>query len=1280
MPTPPSEPHGRPTDPEQPRSSQPIGPDGSARQISKQSTNSHHPVPESLSDVLRRPESSRRSSAGSDLFNRLAGSPVVGQPAATSPDDEPTVITSLHPRASSSQPLVSQATGDLPSIAGRRLGHYELIESIGAGGMAAVLKARDLELGRVVALKILPPESARDPESITRFRQEARAAALLDHENVARVYSCGEDQGLHFIAFEFVEGVNLRVLIDNQGVISARDCVRYMIQVAAGLAHAAQRGVVHRDIKPSNIIITPDGRAKIVDMGLARQLDAIHANGGVTQSGVTLGTFDYISPEQALDPRRADARSDIYSLGCAFYHALTGRPPVPEGTAAKKLHAHQHTDPLDPRQLNPLIPDELVLILARMMAKDPARRYQTPAELISHLKGLAETLRLSTDLVDHDSIVRAVPAERSVLPPPPGLRLGWVIGVAAAAIAVAVFAFSGGNLTTPSGPPPWATGATATRDTKADSVIIPPDGQSPPVRVVADGDVRTAAELAARLANPQTTRIVLAPRAEIDLTTLAEPLVFEGKELALVGSTTAPAVMRVNATPCEASATTPRAGTLLLPAVTTLSVSGIRFEVANTTVTTDAAKELAEAVLAVPEASEVLLNDCVFAVPQTAGSVSVGGVRIARTKARVRVDRCVFACADFGIWLPDGCDATISDSGFGPHEAAVLVGEYSPATVNTSGPNAIVRLIQSSFLLMPETAAVRNISPARGGGDGPAVQVTAGYCVFSRLGSAMSFPNGGRPVVVRSAGEGRDVGFTGEPGRKNAYYGIFALLADGDGEARYLTFEECATERLPVEDAGATLLTQRPWAESDPLRTLASLEPWRAFALTFADAYLAVPDRNNTALIGCQFLIPGTGFRKVYPNVVWPPELPRVSSLSESRQLVWYPAAMANEPLPRDTYTDLAFLLTNARPGDTVLIRHNGLLPIGQKTVELEKARNGASSEFRLKFQAAPGYSPILTAPGGDRIDQTLFRLMNGEVTFQGLQFLLKPNRPRDGQTVAAVQLVGGKACSFQECVFTLAEESDSKAAVVEVADPKPVMAMVGVERTRPDITFKQCVIRGKGRAVWVRVSRAVKTDFEQTLTAIDGPLYHAQPGGTPTLGDESNLRLHRVTAFAGGPIVEMRGGKVGEMRASGLTKLNVSVDATLFAALPNAGRSLVELDGIDPTEVDSILRWQAKTANRYADFDSSAIFMIVRPDSDGTTPKEWNWDQWLTFAREPAGADKMVGMITFAKRPNTLSELANVRPANAVVTGVDFPEVPEAKPADAGVAELLPVPANPEP
>src|SRR4051812_18960945 len=299
--------------------------------------------------------------------------------------DPPTVISAARPRAGAFDPNIGQG------LTGRKLGHFELIESVGAGGMGAVLRARDLDLGRTVALKILPPDMAADPENIVRFKQEARAAARLDHENVARVYYFGEDQGLHFIAFEFVEGDNLRQLMTaHGGTISVPEAVSLMLQVTLGLGHAAERGVVHRDIKPSNIIVTPDGRAKIVDMGLARNLDPRALQ--LTESGVTLGTFDYISPEQALEPRTANVRSDIYSLGCTFYHALTGHLPVPEGNAAKKLDAQKNLVPPDPRGFNPDIPEDLVAILGRMMAKDPDRRYQDPNHLAANLRGGARRL------------------------------------------------------------------------------------------------------------------------------------------------------------------------------------------------------------------------------------------------------------------------------------------------------------------------------------------------------------------------------------------------------------------------------------------------------------------------------------------------------------------------------------------------------------------------------------------------------------------------------------------------------------------------------------------------------------------------------------------------------------------------------------------------------------------------------------------------------------------------------------------------------------------------
>ena len=219
MPTPPPDPTGRPSSsPRAPGSASADRPESDAQPADAGesdtppiasnlpgSTGSHHPAASSepLSDLIQRTGSSRRVSTGSDILQMLGNpgaSPIDSQNQGTagSPpntDDAPTVITRNHGTVLPPTPLPLPVSGDPPAVAGRRLGHFELIEAIGAGGMAAVLKARDLELGRIVALKILPPEAARDPESITRFKQEARAAAMLDHENVARVYFCGEDQG-----------------------------------------------------------------------------------------------------------------------------------------------------------------------------------------------------------------------------------------------------------------------------------------------------------------------------------------------------------------------------------------------------------------------------------------------------------------------------------------------------------------------------------------------------------------------------------------------------------------------------------------------------------------------------------------------------------------------------------------------------------------------------------------------------------------------------------------------------------------------------------------------------------------------------------------------------------------------------------------------------------------------------------------------------------------------------------------------------------------------------
>jgi serine/threonine-protein kinase len=306
--------------------------------------------------------------------------------------DSPTVISSPQPITPARRPA-PQPPEIIARLRGERLEHFVLDDYIGVGGMGAVFLARDVRLDRPVALKVLPQTPDLDPDLIQRFENEARAAARLDHENIARVYYVGEDRGVHFIAFEYVEGTNLRDLIEQTGRLPLAEAVNYTLQIAGALVHAASRDVVHRDVKPSNIIITPAGRAKLVDMGLARRFETDY-DGGVTQSGVTLGTFDYISPEQARDPRTADVRSDIYSLGCTLYHMLTGQPPFPEGTIAQKLLAHQADEPPSPQARNPQIPDDLAAVVAKMMAKQPRRRYRDPEQLYRDLLLVAGALGL----------------------------------------------------------------------------------------------------------------------------------------------------------------------------------------------------------------------------------------------------------------------------------------------------------------------------------------------------------------------------------------------------------------------------------------------------------------------------------------------------------------------------------------------------------------------------------------------------------------------------------------------------------------------------------------------------------------------------------------------------------------------------------------------------------------------------------------------------------------------------------------------------------------------
>jgi serine/threonine protein kinase len=273
-----------------------------------------------------------------------------------------------------------------------RVGKYRIIRHLKSGAMASVYKAEDTESGLVVALKVLTPESLNQPKRLERFRREGLQGARLRHENIVAVYDFGEADGSVYLALEFVEGVDVEELIREQGPLMPEDARSIVVQVAQALDYAHRMEMVHRDIKPSNILITRQhGRciAKLADLGLAR--GGLEDETRMTADGSTVGTVDYMPPEQARNSGSADTRSDMYSLGCTLYQMLSGDPPFAEGSIVERLMKHTRAEPTDLRAINPDVPEALWAICRRMLAKQPSQRYQTPTELLADLAHAAPT-------------------------------------------------------------------------------------------------------------------------------------------------------------------------------------------------------------------------------------------------------------------------------------------------------------------------------------------------------------------------------------------------------------------------------------------------------------------------------------------------------------------------------------------------------------------------------------------------------------------------------------------------------------------------------------------------------------------------------------------------------------------------------------------------------------------------------------------------------------------------------------------------------------------------
>jgi eukaryotic-like serine/threonine-protein kinase len=308
------------------------------------------------------------------------------------------------------------------------IAHYRILQSLGAGGMGAVYKAYDEKLHRVVALKLLPTEYLSQADRRRRFIQEARAASALNHPHILTVYEVGEDEGLPYIAMEYIEGETVRRKIASRA-LQIKETLEIAIQIAEGLAKAHQAGIIHRDLKPENLMVSRDGYAKILDFGIAKLVHRRPERAKVvadseqdtlirinTQSGAIMGTINYMAPEQLLG-QRVDLRCDIFSFGVVLCEMLTGTRPFADENQIDTMHAILHQEPRLRDAIKSQLPPELQRILTKALDKTPRHRYQTCAELVADLRafkrdlelGQATTTRIKTRLV----LKRVTPQARS---------------------------------------------------------------------------------------------------------------------------------------------------------------------------------------------------------------------------------------------------------------------------------------------------------------------------------------------------------------------------------------------------------------------------------------------------------------------------------------------------------------------------------------------------------------------------------------------------------------------------------------------------------------------------------------------------------------------------------------------------------------------------------------------------------------------------------------------------------------------------------------------------
>lgn len=1143
-------------------------------------------------------------------------------------DDTPTTISRNTPRPMS---------GAEDDIRGQRLAHFELIEQIGVGGMAAVLKARDTQLDRPVALKILPPDMAADPENIRRFHQEARAAAKLDHENVARVFFCGEDQGLHFIAFEFVEGENLRQVMDRKGGrLGVAESLSYILQVAAGLAHAAQRGVVHRDIKPSNIIITPTGRAKLVDMGLARSLERQNGH-SLTHSGVTLGTFDYISPEQALEPREADERSDIYSLGCTLYHMLTGRAPVPDGTAARKLHHHQHVKPVDPREFVPDLPDEVVLILDRMMAKKIEDRYQKASQLVQHLLQVARKLQVKTDAPEGVLFVETPPVPRKA---GRGYLLAFLAVVTVLGLIFLLESYSKPEPVAPLVLPRARVDLGSRPAEHPEPLVTPPlveqpgMGIEPPAaqvdRRVYDSEAPGALPLNDWLkANRLGERLEITLGRDVELRTSDDPveaglLLRATQEVVLKAAPGTRPTIRIQ---YEAFAPIRQDSPAVWAALTvdapTSRIEGVRI------LLHDIQSEAALVGLLIRKPGNHTVHHCDFIqvqpelkkgrlasvlyepAPSTTGSTpqltltECSFLGYAERQGGDPVDTLTLRGVTGG-----GLDAVVARGPanvlvrnclIGPHLSAfTLAGQRQRRSQLTLEHNTVTLGLDSAVVHLPDTGSAR---------------LEMRHNLVTRL-----VREPGSSCLVRQASDSRDVMLLAQD---NRYQGLDAYWRVG--ERTEISPDQFATDlssRLPGSSDDSTQLEQNPWLTRvvnpllriDPLTlNLQKAGPTRVIPeepALFQAFQVSDRLRELRSTEDIQGRLIGAERRGEQSAIVRLPGLDEPLTARHERVV---------DPTMNDQtngiYPTLDKAILDALPGDVILIRHNGTVPLSPQ--RLEKA------SIDLTIRAETGYAPVLSLDVTTDPSPALFHLHDGKLRLEGLEIRLQPTKPYRSMTLVA--FYGQGQCTLQDCLVTLdpSPQESTQVSLAVLPDNEGVMKMESRTPVPPSVpliprlVLEDSMVRGLGDLLRGRVLRSVDVEMRNTVVALSGTVLSFEDresfASAPT---QATLRLglNRVTLFTTGHFLHLKANRI--LRTPPQIQVTTADCLFLPATMQTA---LLRLEGTELTDLDRLrerLEWKATRGNAYGNY----AILLEQPSHLNDQPlNQETWagvsgEQFVTF------------------------------------------------------------------